>query len=53
MPPIVNSHLPVKIEELIKMVMETKYSEKPIIHEEKLSAKRITAFKNNVIIYKM
>ena len=36
--------------------METKYSEKPIIHEYsegKLSAKRITAFKNNAIIYKM
>ena len=29
---IVKSHLPAKIEELIKMVMETEYSDKPIIH---------------------
>ena len=53
---IVKSHLPAKIKELIKMVMETKYSDKPIIHkysEEKLSVKRITAFKNKAIIYKM
>ena len=53
---IVKSHLPAKIKDLIKMVMGTKYSEKPIIHkysEEKLSAKRITAFKNNAIIYKL
>ena len=53
---IVKSHLPAKIKELIKMVMETKYSDKPIIHkysEEKLSAKRITAFKNKAIIYRM
>ena len=53
---IVKSHLPSKIKELIKMVMKTKYSDKPIIHkysEEKLSAKRITAFKNEAIIYKM
>ena len=53
---IVKSHLPTKIKELIKMVMDTKYSDEPISHkysEEKLSAKRITAFKNNAIIYKM
>ena len=53
---IVKSHLPAKIKELIKMVMETEYSDEPIIHkcsEEELSAKRITAFKNNAIIYKM
>ena len=50
---IVNSHLPAKIKDLIIMVMETKYSEKPYIPEEKLSVKRITAFKNNTIIYKM
>ena len=53
---IVKSHLPAKINELIKMVIDTKYSDKPIIHkysEGKLSAKRITAFKNNAIIYKM
>ena len=47
---IVKSHLPAKIKDLIKMVMETKYSEKPFIPEEKLSVKRITAFKNNAII---
>ena len=38
------------------MVMGTKYPEKPIIQkysEGKLSAKKITAFKNNAIIYKM
>ena len=53
---IVKSHLPAKIKDLIKVVMGTKYSEKPIIHkysEEKLSAKIITAFKNNAIIYKL
>ena len=53
---IVRSHLPTKIKELIKIVMETKYSDKHIIHkysEEKLSAKRITAFKNKAIIYEM
>ena len=53
---IVKSHLPAKIKELIKMVMETKYSDEPIIHkyfEEKLSVKRITVFKNKAIIYKM
>ena len=53
---IVKSHLPAKIEELIKMVMETEFSDKSIIHkyfEGKLSAKRITAFKNNAIIYKI
>ena len=50
---IVKSHLSPKIKELIKMVMETKYSEKPISREEKLSVKRITAFKKNAIIYKM
>ena len=50
---IVEAHLPAKIKDLIKMVMGTKYSEKPIIQkysEDKLSAKRITAFKNNAII---
>ena len=50
------SHLPAKIKDLIKMAMGSKYSEKPIIHEyceEKLSSKRITAFKNNAIIYKL
>ena len=50
------SHLPAKVKELIKMVLKTKYSDEQIIHkysEEKLSAKRITAFKNNAIIYKM
>ena len=53
---IVKSHLPAKIKELIKTVMETEYSDKSIIHkysEEKLSAKRITALKNKAIIYKM
>ena len=53
---IVKSHLPAKIKELIKVIMETKYSDKPVIHENskgKLSAKRITALKNNAIIYKM
>ena len=34
---IVKSHLSPKIKELIKMVMETKYSEKPIIREEKFT----------------
>ena len=55
-PRIGKSHLPAKIKELIKMVMGTEYSKKPIIpkySDEKLSAKRITAFKNNAIIYKM
>ena len=53
---IVKTYLPPKINDLIKTVMGTKYSEKPIIHkfsDEKLSAKTITAFKNNAIIYKM
>ena len=53
---IVKSHLPANVKKLIEMVMGTKYSDKPIIHkysEGKLSAKRITAFKNNAIIYKM
>ena len=39
---IVKSHSPAKVKELIKMEMETKYSDKPIIHkysEEKLNAK--------------
>ena len=38
------------------MVTETKHSDKPIIHkysEGKLSEKRIPAFKNNAIIYKI
>ena len=53
---IVKSHSPAKIKDLIKMVMGTEYSEKPVIHkysEENLSAKKITAFKNNAIIYKL
>ena len=51
---IVKSHLPAKIKKRIKM--ETKYSDKPIIHkysEEKLSAKKITALENKAIIHKM
>ena len=53
---IEKSHLPANIKEFIKMVMETKHSDKPIIHKyakEKLRAKKITAFKNKAITYKM
>ena len=48
--------IPRKTKELVKLVMKSKYSDKPIEYkysDDKLSEKRNTAFKNNVIIYKL
>ena len=48
--------IPRKTKELVKLVMKSKYSDKPIEYkysDNKLSEKRNTAFKNNVIIYKL
>ena len=50
--------LPAKTKAMIKKVMETHYSKerfekgKPF-EKEKLSVKRITAFKNSAIVYRM
>ena len=48
--------IPPKTKEFVKLVMKSKYSDKPIEYkysDDKLSDKRNTAFKNNVIIYKL
>ena len=48
--------VPAKIKDLVKLVIKSKYSDVGMSHnykKEKLSVKRITAFKNNAIVYKM
>ena len=48
--------VPSKIKNLVKLVLKSKYSDVETSHnyeKEKLSVKRITAFKNNAIVYKM
>ena len=48
--------VPAKIKDLVKLVLKSKYSDVEMSHnykKEKLSVKRITAFKNNAIVYKM
>ena len=48
--------VPAKIKNLVKLVLKSKYSDVEMIHnykKKKLSVKRITAFKNNAIVYKM
>ena len=48
--------LPVKIKDLMNTVLRSKYSDVEISHnyeKEKLSVKRISAFKNDAIVYKM
>ena len=48
--------VPLKTKELMELVMKSKYSDKPIEYkysDDKLSEKRNTAFKNDVIIYKL
>ena len=48
--------IPAKTKKLIELAMKTKYYDKPVEYkhsDEKLSEKRTTAFKNNVIIYKL
>ena len=48
--------VPPKTKELMELVMKSKYSDRPIEYkysDDKLSEKRNTAFKNNVIIYKL
>ena len=48
--------LPGKIKDLVKLVLKSKYSDVEISHnyeKEKLSVKRISAFKNDPIVYKM
>ena len=48
--------IPPKTKKLMELVMKSKYSDKPIEYkysDDKLSEKRHTAFKNNVIIYKL
>ena len=48
--------VPLKIKELMELAMKSKYSDKPIEYkysDDKLSEKRNTAFKNDVIIYKL
>ena len=48
--------LPGKIKDLMKLVLKSKYSDVEISHnyeKGKLSVKKITAFKNNAIVYKM
>ena len=48
--------LPGKIKDLMKLVLKSKYSDVEISHnyeKEKLSVKRISAFKNDAIVYKM
>ena len=48
--------VPAKIKNLVKLVLKSKYSDVEMSHnykKEKLSVKRITAFKNNAIVYKM
>ena len=53
---IKKSELPAKIKAMIKKVMETKYPDVEMNHshkKEKLSVKKITAFKNTAIVYKM
>ena len=53
---IMKSALPDKTKDMITLVMRSKYLNKPINYnysKEKLNVKRITAFKNNAIIYRM
>ena len=48
--------LPAKIKDLVKLVLKSKYSDVEMSHnyeKGKQSVKRITAFKNNAIVYKM
>ena len=48
--------VPAKIKDLVKLVIKSKYSDVEMSRnykKEKLSMKRITAFKNNAIVYKM
>ena len=48
--------IPANTEELMELVMKSKYSDKPIEYkysDDKLSEERNTALKNNVIIYKL
>ena len=48
--------IPPKTKKIMELVMKRKYSDKPIEYkysDDKLSEKRNTAFKNNVIIYKL
>ena len=48
--------IPPKTKRLMELAMKSKYSDKPIEYkysDDKLSEKRNTAFKNNVIIYKL
>ena len=48
--------IPPKTRKLMELVMKSKYSDEPIEYkysDDKLSEKRNTAFKNNVIIYKL
>ena len=48
--------VPSKIKNLVKLVLKSKYSDAETSHnyeKKKLSVKRITAFKNNAIVYKM
>ena len=48
--------VPAKIKNLVKLVLKSKYSDVEMIHnykKKKLSVKRITAFKNNAIVYEM
>ena len=48
--------VPSKIKNLVKLVLKSKYSDVETSHnyeKKKLSVKRITAFKNNAIVYKM
>ena len=48
--------IPPKTKELMELVTKSKYSDKPIEYkysDDKLSEKRNTALKNNVIIYKL
>ena len=53
---IKNLKISPKTEKLMELVMKSKYFDKPIEYkysDDKLSEKRNTAFKNNVIIYKL
>ena len=48
--------LPAKIKDLMKLILNSKYSDVELSHnykKDKLSVKKISAFKNNAIIYKM
>ena len=44
--------LPAKIKDLVELVMKSKYHKVPF-HNNKLSEKKMTAFKNNAIVYKL